>query len=77
MPVIIFTNESMIEVDLEKGGIWRRSGEYPQGSFYEKTVHPLSCMVWGAIGPKGFRTHLIKVKDTLNAVKNVKKSFII
>lgn len=36
LPPIIFTDESSIYVDLEKGGIWRLRGFYPPESFYEK-----------------------------------------
>ena len=72
MPSLIFTDESTVEVNLNGGGIWRRRGEYPPGSFYEKVAHPVSCMIWGAIGPKGFRTKLIKVDGTLNADEYVR-----
>lgn len=67
MPVIIFTDESTVEVNLSSGGIWRRRGEYPPGSFYEKMAHPISCMIWGGIGPRGFRTSLIKVEGSVTA----------
>ena len=65
MPALIFSDESTVEANLNGGWIWRRRGEYPSESFYEKVAHPLSCMIWGAIGPIGFRTKLIKVDSTL------------
>ena len=46
MPIIIFTDESTVEMNINSGGIWRRRWEYPPGSFYEKTAHPISCIVW-------------------------------
>lgn len=66
MPIIIFTDESCVEVNL-RGGIWRRRGEYPIEAFYEKNTHPIKCMVWGGIGPRGFRTTLIKIEGKINA----------
>ena len=65
MPALIFSDESTVEANLNGGGIWRRRGEYPPEAFYEKGAHPVSCMIWGAIGPIGFRTKLIKVDSTL------------
>ena len=44
---IIISDESTIEVNLLKGGIWRRRGHYPPGSFKEKEPHPIHVMVWG------------------------------
>lgn len=60
MPPIIFTDESTIQINLEKRGIWRRRGCYPTGSFIETIQHPISVMVWGGIGPDGFRTDLLR-----------------
>ena len=48
MPIIIFTDESSVCVNLN-------------GSFYEKDPHPIQCMVLGAIGPRGFRTTLVRI----------------
>ena len=44
---IIISDESTIEVNLLKGGIWRRRGHYPPGSFKEKEPYPIHVMVWG------------------------------
>ena len=68
MPNIVFTDESRVEVNLNNGGIWRRKGEHPEIAFYEKPQHPVSCMIWGGIGPRGFRTSLIKLDQTVTAV---------
>jgi hypothetical protein len=67
MPIIIFTDEASIQVNLDGQGIWRRRGEYPPGSFFEKNAFPIKCMVWGAIGPRGFRTTLIRINGVINA----------
>jgi len=67
MPIIIFSDECLVEVNLDNGGIWRRRGEYPLGSFYVKHAYPIKCMIWGAIGPRGFRTTLIKIKGSITA----------
>ena len=72
LPPIIFTDESTVCVNLNEGGIWRRAGEYPPGSFYDKFQKPKSVMVWGAIGPMGFRTPLIRVQGTLNAERYIR-----
>lgn len=53
LPPIVFTDESSIYVDLEKGGIWRLRGFYPPECFYEKKQAPVHIMVWGGIGPRG------------------------
>lgn len=42
---IIITDESTVEVDTIKGGIWRRRGHYPPGSFKTKDPHPVHVMV--------------------------------
>ena len=49
-------------------GIWRRRGLYPLGTFYEKNPHPTHVMVWGGIGPRGFRTPLIKFDKHVNSL---------
>lgn len=64
---IIFTDESSVEVNLKGHGIWRKRGLYPPGSFYEKTAHPLHIMVWGGIGPRGFRTPLVRFDKHVNS----------
>ena len=67
MPFIVFTDESTVCVDLNTGCIWRRRGEYPAEAFFDKTQHPKSVMVWGAIGPYGYRSQLIWVKNNLDS----------
>jgi transposase len=57
---IIFTDESTVEQDLRKGGIWRRKGEIIPEMFVPTEAHPISVMVWGGIGPNGLRTDLIR-----------------
>ena len=66
---IIITDESTVEVDMIKGGIWRRRGHYPPGSFKTKDPHPVHVMVWGGIGPNGYKTKLLKVEGKLNSIK--------
>jgi hypothetical protein len=61
----VFTDESMIAQDLNKGGIWRRRGELLEEGTFERTQHPISVMVWGAIGPN-FRSELIKCPPRMN-----------
>lgn len=67
LPIIIFTDESTVEANMRDGGVWRRRGEYPHQAFYEKVGHPIHCMVWGAIGPRGFRTILARVQGNMDA----------
>lgn len=67
MPNIIFTDESYVQVNLQGSGIWRRRGEYPACAFYEKDAYPIKCMVWGGIGPLGFRTTLIKIEGAIDS----------
>lgn len=64
---VIFTDESTVVLDLSKKGIWRKRGFHPPSSFFTQDHHPIQVMVWGAIGPKGFRTNLIKCPDSLTA----------
>lgn len=63
---VVFTDESTVVVDLSKQGIWRQRGFHPPLSFYPKDHHPIHVMVWGAIGPNGFRTNLIRCPPSLN-----------
>lgn len=65
---IIFTDESTIIVNMNNGGIWRKRGHYPPQAFYEKDKKPTSIMVWGGIGPRGYRTQLIKFSENVNKV---------
>jgi transposase len=64
-PPIIFSDESMIAQDLNRGGIWRKRGEILEEGFYEKELHPMSVMVWGAIGI-GFSGPLIRCPESVN-----------
>lgn len=68
---IIITDESTVEVDSLRGGIWRRRGHYPPGSFQTKDPHPVHVMVWGGIGPDGYKTKLLKVNGRLNSIKYI------
>lgn len=70
-PNIIFTDESTVEVNLKQKGIWRRRGFYPPGSFYDHDAHPISVMVWGGIGPRGYRTPLLNFKGRVNTEKYI------
>lgn len=67
MPPIIFTDESTVCMNLHKRGIWRRRGSYPNGSFAETLKHPISVMVWGGIGPNGYRTELIRCPEKVTS----------
>lgn len=69
---IIFTDESTVYMDLEGGGIWRERGFYPPQSFYEKKQGSLHLMIWGGIGPNGFRTPLIYFEDHVNTTTYIK-----
>lgn len=71
--VIIFTDESSVEVDPGRKGVERHKGTFPQGSVYERVQKMISVMVWGAIGPKGFRTPLLRVEGNINSYKYVEK----
>ena len=44
----IFSDENLVEVDLQGRGIWRTPGNYSPGSFYEREAHPKSVMIWSA-----------------------------
>lgn len=66
-PNVIFTDESTIQIQLGVGGIWRRRGLYPPGSFAEKDPHPISVMVWGGIGPRGDRTKLLRFDGSVTS----------
>lgn len=71
LPTIIFTDESSVSVNPGRIGIWRRRGFHPENSFAETTQKAVNVMVWGAIGPRGFRTPLIKVDGNIDAYKYV------
>jgi hypothetical protein len=64
---IIFTDESTVQMNLKKGsGIWRHRGAHPVEGFFVSNAHPLSVMVWGAIGPGGWRSELILCPASVN-----------
>lgn len=69
MPKIIFTDESTVRVDEKSGGIWRERGFHPQEEFYVKNAHPPSVMVWGGIGPFGYKTPLLRFSGRINSKK--------
>lgn len=71
LPPIIFTDESTICENLEEGGIWREWGHHPPESFFTKEAHPISIMIWGGIGPRGFRTPLLFFNGHVNSQKYV------
>jgi hypothetical protein len=64
--VIIFTDESTVEQDLNEGGIWRRKGERVEEGFFQQTGHPVHVMIWGGIGPNGYRTKLLQCPSSVN-----------
>lgn len=68
---IIITDESTVEVKLKKGGILRRRGHYPDGTFYTKEGHPISVMLWGEIGTNRFKTKLLRINGKMNSEKCV------
>ena len=70
-PTFVFSDESTIVVDRDKGGIWRYRGQIPPEGFYEKIAHPIQVMVWGAIGKGGYRTPLIQCNGHVNAEKYI------
>jgi hypothetical protein len=55
---ILFTDESLVSVNLDKGGIWRLKNEFVSEAFFEKNAHNTSVMVWGGI-TNNFRTPLL------------------
>ena len=71
VPPIVFSDESTVCVNLKKPGIWRKRGFYPEESFYIKDQKPVSVMIWGAIGPGGWKSKLIKVVGHVNSKKYI------
>jgi transposase len=67
LPPIIFTDESFIFQNTEKGGIWRPRGQIPKESFFSSEPHPLHAMVLGGIGPNGLKTRLIQCPKSVNS----------
>jgi hypothetical protein len=62
---IIFTDESMVAQDLNLGCLWRKRGEILEEGCYDLDHHPISVMVWGAIG-LGFHGPLIRCPPSVN-----------
>jgi hypothetical protein len=65
---IVFSDESAIEQDLALGGIWRMKGEIVPEMFIPTDQHPLKVMGWGAIGPGGWRSKLVRCPPSVNTV---------
>ena len=72
MPVIVFTDDTSVELARDKKICWRRRGEYPNGSLYEKAGKSKTSMVWDGIRIFGFKTELIKVEGTENSQVYIK-----
>lgn len=72
MPVIVFTDETSVELTRDKKICWRRRGEYLNGSLYEKAGKSKTLMVWGGISKFGFKTDIIKVEGTENSQVYIK-----
>ena len=70
MMPIIFSDESSIEIQ-ELKGIWRKPGTYPPQTFYPRDVKQMSVMIWGGIGPKGYRTKLLYFDKHINSDKYI------
>ena len=80
MPVIIFTDESSIELSRDNTVVWRRRGEYPEGCTCEKYGKRKTLMIWGRIGKCGFKTKLIIInghEDSKCYIKFLKDNKII
>jgi hypothetical protein len=63
---VIFTDESSVAQDLNKGDIWRRKGEFLPDATDKQDQYLIAAMLWGAIGP-GFRSPLLRCLDDGNA----------
>ena len=68
LPLFIFSDESTFE-NTVNNGIWRIPGQYPPQSFYTKQQKPLSVMVWGGIGPCGYRTQLLHFEQKVDSYR--------
>ena len=69
MPKIIFTDESTVRVNEKSGGIWRQRGIHFEEEYYVKNAHPPTVMVWGGIGPYGYKTPLLRFTGRINSEK--------
>lgn len=67
VPNIIITDESTVEIDCHKPGIWRRRGHHPPLSLYNAEQKLKTVMVWAGIERGGYRTELLRVKGRLNS----------
>lgn len=63
---VIFTDESTVEIDLKLGPVWRPKGVPIVEEFYARPAHPMHVMIWGGIGPDGYRTSLIRCPGSVN-----------
>jgi hypothetical protein len=68
---IIFTDESTVEVDLSRGGLWRKRGHQIPESYFVHNAHPIHVMIWGGIGPNGYRTPLIRCPASVTGASYV------
>jgi hypothetical protein len=68
---IIFTDESSVEIDLRLGPVWRPKGARIPEEFYESPAHPMRVMIWGGIGPDGYRTSLVQCPPSVNGVSYI------
>jgi transposase len=64
---IIFTDESTVGQDMNKGGIWRHRGEIVPEGQHEQEAHPIQVMIWGAIGPN-FKSDLSRCPPSVNGL---------
>jgi transposase len=63
---IIFTDESIVQVNMSGRGIWRQRAIHIPEEFVLRIAHPIQVMIWGGIGPGGFRTELTKCPKSVN-----------
>ena len=66
---IVFTDESTVEVNLSKPGIWRRRGHYPPGMLLCKGCSSSSCDGMGRNRPQWFQNKpypLFKIRNGRN-----------
>jgi hypothetical protein len=63
---IIFTDESMIVVDQKRNGAWQQKGGLIPEMFHYQESHPVSVMVFGAIGPDGYKSQLMKCPQSVS-----------
>jgi hypothetical protein len=55
---IVFSDESTVEVNLDRLGLWRIRGHHIPEENFQQDAHPEHVMIWGAIGPGGWRSPL-------------------